>query len=336
MERQLRAHSPLRVSFIGGGTDISPFTERYGGAVLNTTINMGVSARYVYDNYPLEIASRDLISSYLSGAHGKTILDELSKELSDGGLKMGKIHINGDVPPGSGLASSSALVTALTALGSYASGKKLLGGALALKAYNIERNRLGILLGYQDPYAIAIGGFKFMEFRGLAKYSIERFRKSKSLIDYVSSHMLLAYTGSTRESSAALREQVTQSKRKGSKTTERLLHLKQLAFEARDCVRSSDIAGFTQTINKGWNVKKELSSGVSNKRIESLIALGMRNGALAGRLLGGGSDGFVMFIVKDGFMVHLQKALIRKYKFVVRASINNNSTEVNERKKAFG
>jgi D-glycero-alpha-D-manno-heptose-7-phosphate kinase len=324
--RHIRVYSPLRVSFIGGGTDITPFPEEYGGAVLNTTIDIGVLVRYMPDAYPLEIVSRDLVSSYLVGTKGRSNLEKLSKMLSENGLRYGKILINGDVPPGSGLGSSSALVTALTLLGSSANGKKLDSGTLALKAYNTERNDLGVLLGFQDPYAIAIGGFKFMEFHGSAEYSIEKFRKSKSFIEYISSHMLLLYTGGTRESTAALKEQVSRFRSGDSKTIERLSGLKQLAFNARDCVRASDIDGFADVINSGWGIKRGLSRGVSNSRIDSLVNFGIRNGAMAGRLLGGGSDGFIMFIAKERSIGRLQKSLSRSNKFVVRASISEKGT----------
>ena len=324
--RHIRVYSPLRVSFIGGGTDITPFPEEYGGAVLNTTIDIGVLVRYAPDAYPLEIVSRDLVSSYLVGTKGRSNLEKLSKMLSENGLRCGKILINGDVPPGSGLGSSSALVTALTLLGSSTNGKKLGPGALALKAYNTERNDLGVLLGFQDPYAIAIGGFKFMELRGPDKYSVERFRKSKGFIEYISSHMLLLYTGGTRESTAALKEQVSRSLKGDSNTIEKLSRLKQLAFKARDCARASDIDGFAEAINRGWSIKRGLGSSVSNNRIDSLVNFGMRNGAMAGRLLGGGSDGFIMFIAKEKSMGHLQKSLSRSNRFIVRASINEKGT----------
>ena len=322
----VKAYSPLRVSFVGGGTDITPFPEEHGGAVLNTAVDIGVLVRYMPDAYPLEIVSRDLISSYLVGMRGKFNLEKLSKMLAEYGLHRGKILINGDVPPGSGLGSSSALVTALILLGSNTNGKKLDPGALALKAYNTERNSLGVLLGFQDPYAIAIGGFKFMEFRGPAKYSVERFRKSKSFTDYISSHMLLLYTGGTRESTAALKEQVSRSRRGDSRTIERLSGLKQLAFEARDCARASDIDGFAEIINRGWSIKRGLSRSVSNSRIDSLVNFGMKNGAMAGRLLGGGSEGFIMFIAKEKSMGRLQKSLSRSNGFVVRASISEKGT----------
>ncbi|MGC8538226.1 MAG: kinase [Candidatus Micrarchaeia archaeon] len=324
----MAVYSPLRVSFIGGGTDISPFPDEYGGAVLNTTIDIGVLVRYMPDAFPLEIVSRDLVLSYLVGMKSRSNLEKLAKVLSENGLGHGKILINGDVPPGSGLGSSSALVTALTLLSSNAKGKKLGPMDLALKAYNTERNDLGVLLGFQDPYAIAIGGFKFMELNGPGKYSIERFRKSKSFIEYISSHMLLLYTGSSRESTMALREQVSKSQKGDGKTIERLLKLKQLAFEARDCARSSDLEGFANVINSGWKIKRELSSSVSNDRIDSLVNFGIRNGAMAGRLLGGGSDGFIMFIAKEKSLEHLQKALSRSNGFVVRASISKKGTHL--------
>ncbi|EQD43730.1 kinase, partial [mine drainage metagenome] len=238
------------------------------------------------------------------------------------------ILINGDVPPGSGLGSSSALITAITALGIHASGRRISPAALAAKAYNTERGSLGILLGFQDPYAIAIGGFKFMEFKGPSKYTIERFNKSKDFTSYISSHMLLLYTGGTRESGAVLDSQVRKFERGDNKTAERLLRLKQLAFEARDCARASNIEGFVKAVNSGWKIKRGLSDGVSNARIDSLISTGMRNGALSGRLLGGGSEGFIMFIAKEGKVIKLQKALLRKNKFVVRASTSDKGTHV--------
>lgn len=161
------SYSPLRITFGGGGTDIEPFVSKYGGAVVNATIDRGVTVRYIDDGYQTELSSRDFVKSYIINMHGpSTVSSRMLDYLLRSGLRTGRIIMSGDVPPGSGLGSSSAAMSALVNLTSIIRKTKYNWESIARESYNIEKNYFHIVLGLQDPYAIALGGFKFMEFNG--------------------------------------------------------------------------------------------------------------------------------------------------------------------------
>ncbi len=141
---------------VGGGTDIEPFISTHGGFVVNATIDRGgVRVSYKDDGHSLEISSRDLLRSYIvGGANEHTeVLDRMVELLEVNGVKRGgRILLNGDVPPGSGLGSSSALITAtLRLIGELRGGAVDPPGKMAEEAYDIEMNRFGVTLGRQDP-----------------------------------------------------------------------------------------------------------------------------------------------------------------------------------------
>ncbi|AAT43937.1 kinase [Picrophilus oshimae] len=317
-------YSPLRVSFAGGGTDISPFPEKYGGAVLNVTIDRGILIKYINDEKDLEIASRDFLRSSITGSGGNIAEKKLLEIFNKSGINYGKIMINGDVPPGSGLGSSSALMNSITMLKYEILNKELNKYELAEESYNIESNHLGIILGRQDPYAVSLGGFKFMEFtdRGI---TCEKFAKN-SFIDELEKSMFLVYTGKTRASSDALREQAEKSKKNDRNTISKLLSLKDISYSIRDSIKSQDFDRFSQLINTGWEIKKTLGSNVSNERIDNIIARARSLGATAARLLGGGSQGFVLIVSKPENLDYIEKGMTKHSKFVIRISFDYSGT----------
>ena len=329
--RSIASYSPLRVSFGGGGTDIPPFPDMYGGAVLNTTIDLGVRSSFINDGSQLELLSRDFVRSTtrVTAAGG---LDGIMSVLKGFGVSRGRLRINGDVPPGSGLASSSAMMTSialiLIKLGKAGS-TNASPGRIAKIAYSAERERLGVLLGLQDPYAIANGGFKFMEFLG-ERIRIERFANHQGFISDVMSRMLLVYTGMTRSSGEILGEQASSAAHGDKGTVSNLLKLKEVAFALRDSVVHEDMESFCVAINRGWLIKRKLGSAVSNKHVDSIIRRGFANGALAGRLLGGGSQGFVLLISKDGKMDNLQESMLGVSDLAFRAGLDPKGTRLVE------
>jgi D-glycero-alpha-D-manno-heptose-7-phosphate kinase len=330
---RLVSYSPLRISFGGGGTDISPFIERYGSAVLNTTIDRGVVVRYVKDGFPMELSSRDFVKSYLI-SHEKRTAKSVSENILNlfvsREIESGRVIMNSEVPPGSGLGSSSALTTAVIGLIDSLTGKRKSPLELANESFLTERDLFSVTLGRQDPYAISVGGFKFMEFSG-DEVKIEKFNVGGSFLNMLEKHILLVYTGRTRESSAALAEQVEKTKTGEGNTISRLLSLKELAYEMRDAVRQEDVHALASLINRGWEIKKTLGKSVSNDRIERIERKAFASGAEAVRLLGGGSQGFVLALASEGKLEKLQEAMVSSSRFVVRVSFDPIGTRVIDR-----
>ncbi|OWP54811.1 MAG: hypothetical protein B2I18_06225 [Cuniculiplasma sp. C_DKE] len=323
--KRLVSYSPLRVSFLGGGTDISPFLEQHGSRVFNTTIDHGVQVIYTPDSYPLEVSSRDFLKTVIMGnEHGKNFQNKILDLLSDYGIKSGKIYINGEVPPGSGLASSSAMVTALVRIILEIRNEYEDPMQLARISYEKERNFFGITLGIQDPYAISLGGFKYMESDG-SKINVKKYERNEFL-ESIGDGMLICYTGGTRESSEVLKNQVEKSSQNDSGTIEKLQKISDLTAKLVKSVQEKDYSTFTELINEGWNVKKTLSEKVTSSAVNNIITTALKNGADCARLLGGGNQGFVLAIGKPDRLWEMQRSLMGLSDFVVRVKPTTRGT----------
>ncbi len=327
---KLISYSPLRISFGGGGTDISPFIDEYGSAVLNTTIDRGVRVKYVDDGFPLEISSRDFVKSYLISHErrsSRSVSEKMVDLFSSRNVMSGRVLMNSDVPPGSGLGSSSALTTSVINVINNLNGRNITELELADESFLTERDSLRVTLGRQDPYAISVGGFKFMEFQG-NNIRIEKFDQHLTFLHALEKSILLIYTGKTRESSLALAEQVEKSRSGEKETISRLLSLKSAAYEMRDAVRNEDFHRLASLVNRGWEIKKALGSNVTNDKIEKIIKIARSSGAAAARLLGGGSQGFILLIAEDGKLMELQDRMAKLSRLVVRVSFDDRGTRI--------
>ncbi len=319
--------SPLRITFAGGGTDVEPFIEKYGGAVVNSTIDRKVMVTYEPDEYDLEISSRDLVKSLIVPTGNDSIIGKIQNLFYSKGISKGRIMINNDVPPGSGLGSSSALTTAMVKLIHLIKNEEISSFDLARESYEIERNYFGVALGKQDPFAISLGNFKMMEFQN-DKELLHDLSKNPRFIKELESRTLLVYTGGTRESSKFLKEQIDASKKDENEINKKLLALKDIAMRMADSVENNDINSFINLINEGWQVKRQLSEGVSNPKIESLIEKAKESGAQGVRLMGGGGEGFLLAIAKEGKIQDLQKEISKVSDFAIRVSFTNYGTRV--------
>lgn len=322
------SYSPFRISFGGGGTDINPFCDRFGSAVLNATIDRGVTVTYTRDPYELEISSRDFLKSFLvSSSDDRGVLNGILELFRKNGVDRGRLTINSGVPPGSGLGSSSALINALLLILKKESGETYDSYSLAKEAYELESGYFGITLGKQDPYAISIGGLKIMQFKRddvsccMINHDMETIRDLEGRI-------LLVYTGNTRESSNVLRSQVELSAREENPVNRTLLEIKDTALRMGDALASGDLETFSSLMNDGWHLKKKVNPDVSNAKIEDIIARAMSNGAEAARLMGGGKEGFVLLIARPGKVETLQKAMMQVSEFTIRISFDEKGTRL--------
>lgn len=325
--KRISSYSPLRVSFAGGGTDISPFLEKYGTSVINTTIDRGVYVSYAEDSSPLEISSRDFLKTIVFGAESESSFQEKIMELFiKNGISKGRIYINGEVPPGSGLGSSSAMVNSMIRIIQEINGEYSGILDLARKSYETERRHFNITLGIQDPYAIAEGGFKYMESDG--SYLVFRHLEETDIMKKLEEGMIIAYTGSTRESSEALKEQVVKSERGERDVLDNLNHLKHVAKDLLDFSEDSDWTNFCKKVNEGWQIKKSLGKNISGEKVEKIIETAMSSGAKAARLLGGGMQGFVLVLAEKKDIWHIQNQLKMLSEFVLRVSPSMKGTRL--------
>ncbi len=324
---KISVYSPLRISFAGGGTDISPFFENYTGAVVNTTIDRGILIRYTDDCLPLELSSRDFLKSSIISS-GKTSTEENIIHLFiKNGIKTGKLIINGDAPPGSGLGSSSSLINGLLKIIHTIKKENVNAYELAEESYNLEKDDFNIILGKQDPYAISLGGFKFMKFFRNGVLS-NKFESDNDFILKLEKSILLVYTGKTRESSEALREQSLRSSLNDEGTIKNLNLLKNLAYDLKSSVNKEDFSGLCDIINNGWKIKKSLGEKISNEKIEHIMNYARSKGATASRLLGGGSEGFVLLLSDPENIDFLQKSMLSISNFVIRVKFDPYGTRI--------
>ena len=300
----MRARAPLRISFSGGGTDVAPYPEKYGGAVLSTSID-----HYAYctvDDAPSEgftLSSADLeineIYQDLSSLTYNGKLD-LAKAVvrtmwSDCAKKF-ELSLLSEAPPGSGLGSSSSLMVAIIKAVSEYQGFPLDRYSLAEMAYKLERVELGIKGGYQDQYAATFGGFNFIEFTS-DKTLVNPLRVSSEILEELHASLILIDMGRSRLSSDILSRQIDSYKREDAVVMESLHRIKAVAYQMKALLLKGHLIEFGSLLHEEWALKKRLDKMITNARIDQLYGGALKNGAIGGKILGAGDGGHMLFFV---------------------------------------
>ncbi len=314
--RAVRARAPLRLGLAGGGSDVSPYCDEYGGFVLNATLNLYAYCT-VAQNDKLEADSNHLEVHLLdAGRQCHISLTEPPNEIDPffrlhwetyrlvcdrflkGARPALKIYTSSDAPPGSGLGSSSTLVVAMLAalreffllpLGEF---------DLAQLAYHIERKICGQAGGKQDQYAAAFGGFNFIEFYASDRVVVNPLRIKRKVIDELECSLVLFFTGVSRDSSKIIQEQSQVLSTGSSSTGLNAMHLvKAEALEMKELLLKGDIWGLADSLKRGWIAKKQTASSISNSSIDSVVEGALERGARSGKVSGAGGGGFVMLLV---------------------------------------
>lgn len=296
--RLVRAKAPLRISFCGGGTDVPPYPERYGGCVLSCTID-----KYSYvtlrrrDDNDVVIRSLDFGLSVrydrgeVSSRHDKLALVHAIIERFDAhGVD---VYVHSDAPPGSGLGSSSSMVVALCAAFGRWSGREIARYDLASLAVEIERHDLGIVGGLQDQYAAAFGGFNYMEFRR-DEVVVNPLRLAEQTLNELHYHLLLCYTGGTRLSSHIVADQTRGVVDMDPRVIDSLAHLKTLTDRLKATLLTDRVDLFGAQLHEAWLHKQRLSGSISNSHIDELYQTALSAGAWGGKLLGAGGGGYLL------------------------------------------
>jgi D-glycero-alpha-D-manno-heptose-7-phosphate kinase len=319
--RTIRSRAPLRLGLAGGGTDLSPYCDIYGGAVLNCTID-----RYAYafvtprTDQKIVLRADDLETEEVHNAepkidpmHGlklhRGVYNRIVSEYCGGVPQAVTVSTMVDAPPGSGLGSSSALVVALVEafrtyldlpLGRY---------DVAHLAFEIERLDLGLPGGRQDQYAAAFGGVNFIEFLAGDRAIVNPLRLNEDVLQEFEASLVVCFTGVSRGSEAIILDQTAGIRENNEKAIEALHQLKADAIEMKRTLLTGDVVGMAEILARSWAAKKRTSSLVATAPIDELCELALAQGALAGKVSGAGGGGFMMFIVPPECRLRLIRAL---------------------------
>lgn len=286
--------TPLRMSFVGGGSDLPVFYRRFGGAVVSTAIDKFV---YLTINRKFDNKIRLCYSRVEEPASVGKIKHPLVREaLQMVGITGGiEIMSTADIPAkGTGLGSSSSytigLLHALHAYqGQYASAERL-----ARECCEIEIERCGEPIGKQDQYAAAFGGFNFIQFHPDDSVSVDPIVCERETLRRLQAGTLVFYTGITRSASGILKhqQQAVASEKSKQKAMQRMV---KLAHTMRDELQRNHADAFGEMLHENWELKRSLTPQVSTGQIDTWYQRARKAGAIGGKLLGAGSGGFLMF-----------------------------------------
>ncbi len=328
----IRSKAPLRIGLAGGGTDVAPYSDIYGGAILNATISMYAYASIIPRNDGrIVIHSIDTgrmidqaCDHYLQpngvldlpkGVHNRIVKDFVNKPLSY------ELTTYVDAPPGSGLGTSSTLVVAI--LGAFAEWLKLPLGEydIARLSYEIERNDLQMSGGKQDQYAATFGGVNFMEFYKDEKVIVNPLRIKTEYLNELAYNLVLYYTETSRYSSKIIEDQSKNVIENNMKAIQAMHQLKQQAIMMKEALLKGDIDEVGRIIDFGWQFKKQMAADISNNYLEEIYQAAKNSGATGGKISGAGGGGFMIFYCPNNTRSQVIEALqkfggqVKRYDF---------------------
>lgn len=316
----IRSKAPLRLGLAGGGSDVSPYCDIYGGLVLNATINLYAYCTIeetndnliticsydadVNESYPsasqLEI---DGNASLIKGVYNRVVRDFNLPPLSF------KITTYNDAPAGSGLGTSSTMVVCILKAFVEWKGLPLGDYEIAKLAYEIERKDLALSGGKQDQYAAAFGGFNYIELMKDDIAIVNPLKIKRWVIDELEASMLLYFTGCSRSSAAIIDEQKKNTEQGKGDAVEAMHKIKQSAIDTKLALLKGDVKAFADILREAWENKKRMATKISNPDIQKAMDIAMKAGAKAGKVSGAGGGGFIMFVVEPTRKKEVEEAL---------------------------
>jgi D-glycero-alpha-D-manno-heptose-7-phosphate kinase len=301
-----RSKAPLRIGLAGGGTDVSPYSDQFGGAILNATVSL-----FAYANIELMEENKIIVEALdrkeqqqfewsaelpingtldlLKGVYNRIYKDY---EFPKKGFRLSTFV---DAPAGSGLGTSSTLVVAI--IGAFAEWLKLPLGDydIAHYAYQIERNDLKLTGGKQDQYAAMFGGVNFMEFYEEDKVIVNPLRIKSEYLHELENNLVLYFTATSRESASIIDEQVKNVNNKNEKSIEAMHQLKEQARMMKEALLKGKLNEFGEILDFGFQQKRRMANNISNSRIEEIYEAAKKAGATGGKISGAGGGGFMIF-----------------------------------------
>lgn len=301
-----RSKAPLRLGLAGGGTDVSPYSDMYGGAILNVTVSLSAYANIqpMQDGHiTLHAFDRNESEQYavaevlpLTGTLDllKGVYNRIQKDypFATQGFKLSTFV---DAPAGSGLGTSSTLVVAI--LGAFVEMLKLPLGDydIAQYAYEIERVDLALAGGKQDQYAATFGGVNYMEFYANDRVIVNPLRVRSQSMHELENNLLLFYTSTSRESAAIIKEQQKNVEQKNEKSIEAMHNLKEQALHMKEALLKGKLGQIGEILDYGFQQKRQMAANISNNRLDAFYDAARAAGATGGKISGAGGGGFMIF-----------------------------------------
>lgn len=328
-----RSKAPLRIGLAGGGTDVSPYSDLYGGAILNATVSLYARASIepLQDNkIVLEANDRNESESFewqpelpLNGHLDllKGVYNCIQRDYGQtpGGFKLSTFV---DAPAGSGLGTSSTLVVAI--IGAFGEMRRLPLGEydVAHYAYEIERKYLNLAGGKQDQYAATFGGVNFMEFYGDDKVIVNPLRIKEQYLFELENNLVLYYTSTSRESARIIEQQSKNVVSKKEKSIEAMHQLKQQSQMMKEALLKGRLHEFGEILDFGYQQKRNMAEGIANPLMDDIYETAKKSGATGGKISGAGGGGFMIFYCPGTTKYRVIKSLekfggiVRTYQFV--------------------
>ncbi len=301
-----RSKAPLRVGLAGGGTDVSPYSDEFGGAILNATISLYAHAgietlpgneiilRAEDRNEEEQFAFQHELPVNGTLDLLKGVFNRVSKDYGIPQQGM-RITTMADAPAGSGLGTSSTVVVAI--LGAFVEMLRLPLGDydIAHYAYEIERNDLKLAGGKQDQYAATFGGVNFMEFEADNKVIVNPLRIRPEYLHELENNLVLFYTATSRESAAIIKEQQKNVTEHRQSSIEAMHQLKEQARMMKEALLKGKLNEIGEILDYGFQQKRKMAANISNPLIENIYEAAKKAGATGGKISGAGGGGFMIF-----------------------------------------
>ena len=302
----IRSKAPLRIGLAGGGTDLSPYSDIYGGAILNATIDL-----YAYAS--LEPLDNGKIEFVIDGTSKRLELDSASELeiIKDFELFIGvynrivkqfnleplsfRLTSFIEAPQGSGLGTSSTIVVSLIGVFKEWLNLPLENYDIAHLAYEIERKDLQMTGGKQDQYAATFGGINYIEFFGDDQVIVNPLQLKPQIIYELEFNLLLYFTATQRLSATIIDEQVKNVNEKNVKSVDAMHNLKEQATQMKEALLRGELLKIGEILHFGWQNKKNMAASISNPLIDSIYTMALANGATGGKISGAGGGGFMFF-----------------------------------------
>jgi D-glycero-alpha-D-manno-heptose-7-phosphate kinase len=311
----IHAVAPLRISFVGGGTDFPHWYDQHGGAVLSATIDHVVRVTIAPRNdRQVRVRSLDLghlVEYHLDeGPEYDGVMDLAKAAITRMGVHTGiDVDIESEAPPGSGLGGSSAVVTAVVAGLAMLEGIELTAGELALMAYAVERDDLGISGGWQDQFAAAHGGCNLIEFRASGT-TVSPVEADAARLEDLRRHLLLCYTGTVRRNVGLIDTQIDLFNRGREETLLGMKQLAEMAYSMREAIESGDIERLGLMLRDAFEAKKRMNPHIADHTpIEAMLDTARRAGAIGGKICGAGGGGYLLIACRPEVRADVRSAL---------------------------
>ena len=318
----IRSKAPLRLGLAGGGSDVAPYCDWYGGCILNATINLYAHCTIIERKdgiIRIEASDLEQVVEYQTSNQlpldnrldlHKGVYNRIISDFFPGATLSFTLLTYSDAPPGSGLGSSSTMVVAI--IKAFAEWLNIPLGEydIAHLAYDIERNDLGLSGGKQDQYAATFGGVNFMEFFKDDRTIVNPLRVKQWIIDELEESLILYYLGVSRSSAQIIDEQKKNTSSGNQIAIEAMHRIKQSAIEMKEAILKGDIDALARIMGAAWKDKKKMATAISNPLIENIFNIALNAGAMTGKISGAGGGGFIFFVAKP----EKKMAVIKKLK----------------------